>query len=80
MISMSSGGVDESKAWEWLLSVVDYHKPDLLISLGEWGEAVNPVEFHGLLRRVRVWGIYGSHDNLHALEHMHNIPAKINLF
>ena len=34
-------GVYESKAWEWLLNIVNYHKPNLLISLGDWGEAVN---------------------------------------
>ena len=68
-------GVDESKAWEWLLLVVDYHKPDLLISLGDWGYAVNPAEFYELLRRVRVWSIYGNHDNLEVLRKMYNVLA-----
>ena len=29
-------GVDESRAGGWLLGIVDYHKPDLLVSLGDW--------------------------------------------
>jgi len=66
-------GIDESRAWEWLSGIIDYHKPDLLISLGDWGEAINPEEFYGLLQRVRVWSIYGNHENLHVLEKMYNI-------
>jgi len=38
-------GVDESKAWSWLVEVVDYHKPDLLLSCGDWGSAINSEEF-----------------------------------
>ncbi|RLG77717.1 MAG: hypothetical protein DRO12_01545 [Thermoprotei archaeon] len=66
-------GIDESKAWRWLLDIVDYHKPSLLISLGDWGEAINEVEFYELLRRVRVWSIYGNHENLEVLRKMYNI-------
>lgn len=68
-------GVDESRAWGWLLGIVDYHRPDLLISLGDWGGAVNPREFYELLRRVRVWSIYGNHDNLEVLGRMYNVLA-----
>ncbi len=66
-------GVDESRAWEWLLGVVDYHRPGLLVSLGDWGEAVNEEEFYGLLRRVRVWSIYGNHENMEVLRKMYNV-------
>ena len=66
-------GVDESRAWEWLLFLVDYHRPDLLIGLGDWGEAVNEVEFYDLLRRVRVWALYGNHDRMDVLERMYNV-------
>ncbi len=66
-------GVDESRAWEWLLSIVDYHKPDLLISLGDWGEAVNEEEFFELLKKVRVWSIYGNHENMEVLKKMYNV-------
>ena len=66
-------GVDESRAWFWLMNIVDYHKPDLLISLGDWGEAVNEEEFYELLRRVRVWSIYGNHENMDVLKKMYNV-------
>jgi len=66
-------GVDQSKAWTWLLSIVNYHRPDLLISLGDWGEAVNEGEFYELLKKVRVWSIYGNHENLGVLRKMSNV-------
>ena len=65
--------IDESKAWDWLLGIVDLHKPDLLISLGDWGEAINEAEFYELLKKVRVWSIYGNHENLEVLKKMYNI-------
>jgi len=66
-------GVDESRAWGWLLSIIEHHKPDLLISLGDWGEGINEVEFYELLKRVRVWSIYGNHENLEVLRRMYNV-------
>jgi len=66
-------GVDESRAWSWLMSIVDYHRSDLLISLGDWGEAINEEEFFELLKKVRVWSIYGNHENLGVLRKMSNI-------
>ncbi len=67
--------IDESRAWEWLISIVDYHRPDLLISLGDWGEAISGTGFYDLLKRVRIWSIYGNHENLEVLKNMHNILA-----
>jgi len=66
-------GVDESKAWEWLLGIVDYHKPNLLISLGDWGEGINEAEFYELLKKIRVWSLYGNHENMDVLRKMYNI-------
>ncbi len=66
------GDVDESRAWRWLLSVVDMHGPDLLVGLGDWGEDVGEEEFRELLERVRVWSIYGNHENMEILKRMCN--------
>jgi predicted phosphodiesterase len=66
-------GVNESRAWQWLLSIVDFHKPDLLIGLGDWGGAVNEGKFYELLRRVRTWAIYGNHDKLDVLGKLYNV-------
>ena len=68
-------GIDESKAWNWLLSIVDYHKPNLLIGLGDWGYDINFNEFYQLLKKVRVWAIYGNHDNLEVLKNLHNVTT-----
>ena len=47
-------GVDESKAWTWLLTIVDHHKPDLLLSCGDWGTAISEAEFYVLLGKTVV--------------------------
>ena len=56
-----------------MMSIVDYHRPDLLISLGDWGEAINEAEFYELLKRVKVWSIYGNHENMEVLKKMYNV-------
>ena len=69
-------GVDESRAWEWLLLIVDYHKPDLLLSCGDWGTAVNEAEFYELLRRTLVLTIYGNHENMDVLVKLRNVKSR----
>jgi len=66
-------GVDESRAWEWLLSIVDYHKPDLLLSCGDWGTAINFGKFYDLLKKTIVLSIYGNHENMDVLTTLYNI-------
>jgi len=34
------------------MEVVDYHRPDLLLSCGDWGSAINSEEFYGLLKKT----------------------------
>jgi len=72
-------GVDESRAWEWLLSIVDYHKPDLLLSCGDWGTAISFDEFYELLKKTIVLTIYGNHENMNVLTKMYNIKVDIYL-
>ncbi|MEB3846963.1 MAG: hypothetical protein GSR74_03185 [Desulfurococcales archaeon] len=36
--------VDEPEVWDGLLNFVDYHKPDLLIHLRDWGGVVKTFE------------------------------------
>ncbi len=66
-------GIDESKAWSWLVEIVDYHKPDLLLSCGDWGLAINHEEFYELLKRTTVLTIYGNHENLEVLKSLYNV-------
>jgi len=54
--------------WDWLLNVVDYHRPNLLLSCGDWGEEVSENMFRKLLERVEVLTIFGNHDNLEVLQ------------
>lgn len=70
-------GVDESRAWEWLLLIVDYHKPDLLLSCGDWGAAINFEEFYELLRKTIVLSIYGNHENMDVLTKLRNVRSDL---
>ena len=70
-------GVDESVAWEWLLRIVDSHKPNLLVSAGDWGEALNPRDLERLLDRTVVLTIYGNHDPLEVLAGARNKLARL---
>ena len=65
-------GVDESRAWEWLLSRVDEHAPDVILSGGDWGDAARPREWDELLSRAAVLTIYGNHDSLMVLKSLRN--------
>jgi len=72
----SHHGIDQSDAWNWLLSIVDYHRPDLLLSCGDWGHAVNSRDFFKLLNKTIVLGIYGNHDNIEVLKNLYNIRTS----
>ena len=69
-------GVDESRAWDWLLSIVDYHKPNLLLSCGDWGASISEAEFYELLKKTIVLTIYGNHENMDVLVKLHNIRTS----
>ena len=69
-------GVDESRAWEWLLSIVDYHKPDYLLSCGDWGSAISFEEFYELLKKTTVLTIYGNHENMDVLTKLYNVKTS----
>ena len=60
-------GIDESVAFDWLLVVVDYVKPDVLLSAGDWGYALTPEKLEELKARTRVLTIYGNHENIEVL-------------
>jgi len=68
-------GFDEGRAWEWLLSIVDYHSPEYLLSCGDWGTAVNEAEFQMLLGRTIVLTIYGNHDDVEVLSKLYNVRS-----
>jgi predicted phosphodiesterase len=70
-------GVDESEAWDWLMSVVELHEPDLLLSCGDWGSAVTLEEFYNLLEKTVVLTIYGNHENMSVLKCLHNIRGSL---
>jgi len=69
-------GHDESRAWGWLMGIVDYHRPDVLLGCGDWGTAVNPKEFYELLRKTVILTIYGNHENMSVLTSLYNVKSS----
>ena len=72
-------GIDERKAWSWLMGIIDYHKPDLLLSCGDWGTAITHEKFYNLLEKCPILTIYGNHENLSILKSLHNIKTDEHL-
>jgi len=69
-------GINESMAWYWLISIVEHHKPDLLLSCGDWGSAITAEGFYELLRKYVVLTIYGNHENMSVLNSLYNIKTN----
>lgn len=65
-------GVDESKALQWLKKAIAKEKPDILIGLGDWGHAWKPEDWQGLLQLVKIYAIFGNHENLDLLKALRN--------
>jgi Icc-related predicted phosphoesterase len=65
-------GIDESKAFHWLKKIIAIEKPDILIGLGDWGHAGNLEDWQVLLQLVKVYSIYGNHENLELLKSLTN--------
>ena len=70
-------GINESEAWNWLISVIKLHEPDLLLSCGDWGSAVTSEKFYNLLKKTVVLTIYGNHENMSVLGCLHNIKKSL---
>ncbi len=71
-------GVDESRAFQWLKKIIAKEKPDVLIGLGDWGHAWKPEDWQVLLQCIKVYAIYGNHENLELLESLRN-PDKSSI-
>jgi len=59
--------------------MIDYHKPDLLLSCGDWGTAISFEEFYELLKKTIVLSIYGNHENMDVLVKLYNIRSDRHL-
>jgi metallophosphoesterase superfamily enzyme len=70
------GGIDESTAFPWLRKIIIKEKPDVLIGLGDWGHAWKPEDWQIILQSVKVYSIYGNHENLELLKSQRNIDGS----
>ncbi len=69
-------GVDESGAYEWLLKTVRRTKSESLIGLGDWGNAWTMSQWFELTKHIKVFAIYGNHDNIPLLKGIVNADSK----
>lgn len=65
-------GVDQSVSLNWLYKIVDKVQPDVLVGLGDWGYAWKLKDWEELLKRIKIHGIYGNHDDFHLLKSLRN--------
>ena len=65
-------GVWEGEALDWILSIVDRHKPEHLILLGDTGYGWMEEEWEKLIEKVKVHAIYGNHDNYVIMASLRN--------
>jgi len=68
----SHRGINESVALKWLHKIVAKEHPAALVGLGDWGCAWKPEDWKELLKQVRVYAIYGNHDNFLLLKSLKN--------
>jgi len=61
-------GYDESVAVEWLLEIIDKTEPEVLISAGDWDEGMTPEDFRKINSKVKLFTIYGNHENFPVIE------------
>ena len=57
---------EEVESVRWLLHVLDGLEPEVLVSAGDWGEAMTVDDFQ-IASRVRLVAVYGNHENFSAL-------------
>jgi predicted phosphodiesterase len=69
-------GVDESGAFGWLFKTVKQTNPDFLIGLGDWGSAWTMSQWFELAKLVRIFAIYGNHENIQTLRGAVNTDGK----
>lgn len=60
--------------WGFLWQAVEEEKPDLLLSVGDWGDPgqVTETDFRRLLRQVLTYTVYGNHDDIALLSQLSN--------
>jgi len=55
--------MEEINSVKWLLNVLDELKPDYLIGVGDWGEAMTADDFSEILTRARLITVHVNHKN-----------------
>jgi Icc-related predicted phosphoesterase len=66
-------GIDESRAFDWLLYLLLELSPTDLIGLGDWGYAWTIQRWEEITSIVKVHTIFGNHDDLEVLNQIKNI-------
>ncbi len=66
----------EGDALKWMIAMLEQHKPEDLVILGDVGYAWDKEEWETLLEKVRIHAIYGNHDNVQMLKSLRNVDRS----
>lgn len=69
-------GIDESRAFDWILNLIIEKAPTDLIGLGDWGYAWTIQTWAEITSLVKIYTIFGNHDNLEILGGMKNTDGS----
>ena len=58
---------EEVESVRWLLGLLEAVGAEVLVSAGDWGEAMTVDDFSQVASRVRLVTVYGNHENFPAL-------------
>ncbi|MCS7224891.1 MAG: metallophosphoesterase [Armatimonadetes bacterium] len=60
--------------WTYLWRALESERPDLILSVGDWGDPdeVSEADFRHLLDRVPIYTVFGNHDDLSLLASLKN--------
>jgi hypothetical protein len=58
---------EEADSVKWLLGLLETVRPEVLVSAGDWGEAMTVDDFFQIASRVRLVTVYGNHENFPAV-------------
>ncbi len=65
---------DDERQWDWLFNIVEKEEPQILLSAGDWGHC--KYRLHEILPKVKIYTIYGNHDDVEYLANLRNVDGS----
>ena len=65
---------DSEDQWDWLFEIIDREGAEVVLSAGDWGHC--RYRLHEILGKVKVYTIYGNHDDVRYLASLRNVDGS----